>query len=100
MSVSISVHDFISTYKHSGQVLIDARSEGEFARGYIPGAVNIPLLNDEQRAIVGITYKNKGRSEAVLKGFELAGPLFHQMILKTRSLSPSNEVMVYCWRGG
>jgi tRNA 2-selenouridine synthase len=100
MSISLPIQEFLSAYRLSGCALIDARSEGEFRRGHIPGAVNIPLLNDAARVVVGTTYKQQGRSEAVLKGFELAGPLFHQMILQTRTLAPSNEVMVYCWRGG
>jgi tRNA 2-selenouridine synthase len=100
MSQSLIAEDFLSLYKVSKPLLIDTRSEGEFARGHIPGAINIPLLNNEQRAVVGTTYKKKGRQEAVLKGFELAGPLFHKMILKVSKLSDAPEVMVYCWRGG
>lgn len=40
---------------------IDVRSESEFARAHIPGAINLPLLNDEERALVGTTYKLEGR---------------------------------------
>lgn len=100
MPVNLPIDDFVDQVKLSGKVIIDARSEGEFQRGHIPGAVNIPLLNNDHRVTVGTTYKQKGRSEAVLKGFELVGPLFHEIILKTKSLCRSNEVMVYCWRGG
>ena len=81
-------------------MLIDSRSEGEYEKGHLPGAVNIPLLNNENRAIIGKIFKENGRQDAVLKGFELAGPLFHQMITQTLTLTDNKEVMVYCWRGG
>ena len=40
--------------------VIDVRSPGEFAYGHIPGAVNIPLFDDRQRAEVGTLYKAEG----------------------------------------
>lgn len=95
-----AIEEFLSHYKTSGQLLIDSRSEGEYERGHIPGAINIPILNNEHRAIVGTIYKQKGRQEAVLKGFELSGPMFHSMMLKVRDLCKESPVMVYCWRGG
>ncbi len=100
MSSIVLIDEFLKLYKSTGRLLIDARSEGEYGKGHIPGAVNVPLLNNENRVIVGTTYKQKGRKEAVLKGFELSGPLFHEMLLKVNELSDSPNVMVYCWRGG
>ncbi|MEP7265546.1 MAG: tRNA 2-selenouridine(34) synthase MnmH, partial [Bacteroidota bacterium] len=99
MSAAV-IEEFLSLYKTSGQLLIDSRSEGEFARGHIPGSLNVPILNDESRAIVGTTYKKNGRQEAVLKGLELSGPLFHSLVLKVSNLCNGSPVMVYCWRGG
>ncbi len=98
--VSLPIEDYLKKYKEEKVLLIDARSEGEFERGHIPGAINIPLLNNEHRVIIGTLYKQKGRQEAVLKGLELVGPLFHSIALKVKELSASNKVMVYCWRGG
>lgn len=80
--------------------LIDARSSSEYNQGHIPGALNIPLLDDEHRAIVGTTYKKQGRQAAVEKGFELVGPHFYEIIKKAKQLCNGNEVMMYCWRGG
>ena len=57
--------------------LVDARSEGEFAQSYIPGAINIPILNNAERVQVGTLYKQAGPEKATLKGFELVGPRFH-----------------------
>ena len=44
-----------------GFQVVDVRSPGEFADGHVPGAVNLPLLDDAQRAAVGIAYKERGR---------------------------------------
>lgn len=84
----------------SGEIIIDARSEGEYHHGHIPGAINIPLLNNEERRIVGTCYKREGREEAVLKGFELVGHKFAEYIRKVSSLASGKKVKVYCWRGG
>ncbi len=81
-------------------LLIDSRSEGEFIKGHIPGAINIPLLNNEHRSIVGTTFKKNGRQDALIKGFELVGPHFHEIILKAKAATDSPEIMIYCWRGG
>ena len=53
-------------------IFIDTRSNAEYLKGHIPGAVNIELLNNEQRAVVGTVYKQKGQKEAIKKGLELA----------------------------
>ena len=81
-------------------VLIDVRSEGEFLQGHIPGAINIPLLNNEERAIVGTVYKQRGNRDAVQKGFELVGGKFSDYITKAKEISVGNSISVYCWRGG
>jgi tRNA 2-selenouridine synthase len=83
-----------------GHLLLDVRSEKEFAHAHIPGAINIPLLNNEHRHEVGIVYKQEGREAAVIRGFELAGPLFASMIRKISSQRKSGKVFLYCWRGG
>ena len=51
--------------------LIDVRAPGEFAKGAFPCAINLPLLDDEQRHQVGICYKQEGKSEAICLGRQL-----------------------------
>ena len=80
--------------------ILDARSEGEFAQSHILGAINLPILNNKDRKVVGTIYKQEGSENAVLKGFELVGPRFHEIIKEAISLVPSRKVIVYCWRGG
>ncbi|GAB1447235.1 MAG: tRNA 2-selenouridine(34) synthase MnmH [Bacteroidia bacterium] len=87
----------ISSQAH---VLVDVRSEGEFAQGHIPGAVNLPLLRNEERVLVGTTYKKEGNQAAVLLGYELVGPRFRQLIEGAISLSEGKPLVLHCWRGG
>jgi len=81
-------------------VIVDVRSPGEYAAGHIPGAFNVPLLNDEARKTVGITYKTKGRDAAVLEGFKLSGPLFATLIEQCKAYAGGKSMLIYCWRGG
>ena len=50
--------------RHAFDAVIDARSPAEFAIDHIPGAVNYPVLDDEERRIVGTLYKQQGAFEA------------------------------------
>ena len=50
---------------------IDVRAPTEFATGTLPGAMNLPLLNDRERHEVGITHKHKGAAAAVQRGESL-----------------------------
>ena len=54
--------------------LIDVRSPSEYKQGHIPGAINIPLFQDNERAIVGTLYKKRGKYQAVKAGLDLLGP--------------------------
>jgi tRNA 2-selenouridine synthase len=80
--------------------IIDARSEGEFELGHLPNAQNIPILNNEERVVVGTIYKEKGAEKATLKGFELVGPRFHLIQKEALKKFPSKKIITYCWRGG
>lgn len=98
-------------------IIIDARSPSEYRHAHIPGALNLPLLDDEHRKIIGTLYKQAGREAAVLKGFDLVGPKFGDLVREAKSMagmsgnSPTDrefipsqndqrEITVYCWRGG
>lgn len=79
---------------------IDVRSEGEFEAGHIPGAVNIPILNNEHRVLVGTSYKQEGKDSAVELGYKLVSPLFEQLIAEARKHLKENKIVIYCARGG
>lgn len=81
--------------------IIDARSEGEFALDHLPGAINCPVLNNEERVRVGTLYKQVGSFEAKKLGAALvarniARHLDEQFADKPKDWKP----LVYCWRGG
>lgn len=78
----------------------DVRSPGEYAAGHIPGAVNIPLFEDGQRAEVGTVYKKEGNIHAVLRGIDLAAPYMSAKLQKALDLTPGGKLLVHCWRGG
>ena len=81
--------------------LIDARSEAEYAEDHLPGAVNWPTLNDEERIFVGTTYKQVNAFEAKKRGAAIAARNISQHIEREVIDKPKDwKPMVYCWRGG
>lgn len=98
----MSPKEVLSGLQASNLLLIDARSEGEFAKGNIPGSINIPLLNNEDRHLIGIEYKTKGQQAAVDMGFERVGPRFSMLIQTAREAHAQfkRPLVVLCWRGG
>ncbi len=96
----LDIDEFLDFSDKGDHVIIDARSESEFAHAHIPGAINIPILNDEERKLVGTEYKQKGKDAAVQLGFRLVGPRFHEIITDTISKAEKNNLLLYCWRGG
>ena len=80
--------------------VLDVRSQGEYAAGYIRGAINVPLLTDDERVVVGTAYKQKGQREAIHEGFRLVGPRLPDMIAEAEKVANGKEVIVHCWRGG
>ncbi|MCF2519591.1 tRNA 2-selenouridine(34) synthase MnmH [Dyadobacter sp. CY351] len=80
--------------------LADVRTPAEFAHGHIPGAFNLPLFSNEERVVVGTTYKQVGREEAILLGFDLTGPKWSGFIKQALEVAPDKKIAVHCWRGG
>jgi tRNA 2-selenouridine synthase len=97
-AVTLTIEDFLNL--RSSLPVVDVRSEKEFEEGHIPGAVNIPILNNEERVAVGTDYKNKGRAEAIKTGFRLVGPRFLEIINHAERVAGGKELLVHCWRGG
>ncbi len=94
----LSISEFLSM--RESLPVVDVRSPGEFQEGHIKGAVNIPLLNNEERIAVGTDYKQKGRNEAIKTGFRLVGPRLWDIINETERITGGKDIIVHCWRGG
>ena len=82
--------------------LIDVRSPIEFKKGAFINAVNLPIMNDEERHLVGIYYKEKGTDEAVKLGHKLvSGDIKASRINAWKSFIEDNpQSIIYCFRGG
>lgn len=98
MIISLEASDF---YQYSGSMpVVDVRSPGEFAAGHITGAINLPVFDDTQRAVVGTIYAKRGRSEAAVAGLDFVLPKIMEIIGQVRVLSPHMNLILHCWRGG
>jgi tRNA 2-selenouridine synthase len=82
--------------------LIDVRAPIEFAKGAIPGAVNLAVLNNEERALVGTTYKNQGQKAAIDLGRQLvSGETLEKRITGWTDFAKAHpDAQIYCFRGG
>jgi tRNA 2-selenouridine synthase len=81
--------------------IVDARSEGEFSEDRLPGAVNWPSLNNEERKLVGTIYKQVSPFEARKRGAALVAANVARHIEQHVLDKPKGwQPLVYCWRGG
>lgn len=89
--------------------IIDVRSPSEYYKGHMPNSINIPLFNNNERAIIGTIYKRLGREKAVIEGLkiidinieELINRLFECISLKNRDDDIDKKLIrIYCARGG
>ena len=81
--------------------IIDVRSPAEFALDHIPGSINYPVLNNEERAQIGILYKQVSpfaakKLGAAIVSRNIAQHLEQSMLDHPREWRP----LIYCWRGG
>ncbi len=96
----IEIEEALTLYAQGDIPVVDVRSEKEFEKGHIPGAINIPLLNNEHRHLVGCCYKEQGQSKAVELGYALVSPLFPEIQQKALSSTAKRTIILHCWRGG
>ncbi len=95
----LPINEFLDKARHLP--VIDVRSPGEYDHAHIPGAVSIPLFDNDERALVGTKYKNAGKDAAVLLGLSLVGPKLADFVKQSKKLNAQEkEVLVHCWRGG
>jgi tRNA 2-selenouridine synthase len=94
--------------------VFDVRSPGEYSHAHIPGAISLPLFNDEERKVVGTAYKQESRETAIKLGLDYFGVKMRKMVeevepllkqkkwTKSRPDPDTNKkiVLVHCWRGG
>ncbi len=85
----------------TADTIIDARSPAEFAIDHIPGAINCPVLSDDERRVVGTAYKQQGAFEARRIGGGMVAANLARHFASTFADKPASwKPIVYCWRGG
>jgi tRNA 2-selenouridine synthase len=107
----LSIQPFLA--QHGNSLLLDVRSPAEYAHAHLPGAISLPLFTDEERKIVGTTYKQTSREAAIKIGLVFFGPKMRPMVEQVEALvaerqkatlnsdqRPTASVYLYCWRGG
>ncbi|RXQ94942.1 tRNA 2-selenouridine(34) synthase MnmH [Ancylomarina salipaludis] len=98
MVTKLSAQDFLE--KGKTIPIIDVRTPAEFEQGHIPGAINIPIFTNEERAQVGTKYKRSSKDAAVLLGLELVGPKLAVFVRRAKKIAVEGEILIHCWRGG
>ncbi len=82
--------------------LIDVRAPVEFEDGSLPGAANLPIMNNDERAQVGTCYKAQGQEEAIDLGHRLVSGEVREGRIRdwVRFIQAHPTAQVYCFRGG
>lgn len=81
--------------------IIDARAPSEFAEDHLPGAINLPVLSDQERAQVGTIYKQVSPFDArKLGGAMVAANVARHIAGPLAGFAGGWRPLVYCWRGG
>jgi len=116
----IDIEQFLELAKE--YPVLDVRSPGEYLHAHIPEAISFPLFSDEERKVVGTSYKQQSREQAIKIGLDYFGPKMRMMveeveeIIHNRQLTIDNKqqtinkaekplliancVLIHCWRGG
>ncbi|WP_144463582.1 tRNA 2-selenouridine(34) synthase MnmH [Siminovitchia fortis] len=94
----ITVSDLLAKKNQEPHTIIDVRSPKEFKEATIPGSINIPILNDEERAEVGTIYKQAGKEAAMEKGLAIFSIKLPEFIGEFKKIE--TPMTVFCWRGG
>jgi tRNA 2-selenouridine synthase len=95
----VSPADFLQKFRDD--LLIDVRTPHEFSQGHIPGALNVPIFSDAERAEIGLLYKKAGSQKAVLLGLKIIEGRLSQFAAELiERCKNARMVTVYCWRGG
>ncbi|CAH0117766.1 MULTISPECIES: tRNA 2-selenouridine(34) synthase MnmH [unclassified Paenibacillus] len=98
MFQDITIEQLRELQNAGGVRLIDVRSPGEFAEFTIPGSVNIPLFDDEERAEIGTIYKQISIQAAKDRGLEIVSAKLPHLVRQFRQIE--GRKAVFCWRGG
>jgi tRNA 2-selenouridine synthase len=85
-----------------GGVFLDVRAPVEFTEGTLPGSVNVPILNDQERHEVGLCYKRRGPDAALETGHRLvSGEVKQERVRRWSEIAGAEpDLILFCFRGG
>lgn len=99
--MSIAFQSLADLARHGFDTVIDVRSPAEFAEDHFPGAINLPVLDDAERAKVGTVYKRESPFTARKLGAALVARNAARHLQEALADKPGHwRPLVYCWRGG
>jgi len=90
---------FEESQKIANPLYVDVRAPIEYNEDHIPGAINLPIFNDEERKEIGTLYKMAGKDDAVKRGAEVGGRRIVDIINSLSEIKDKN-IIIYCARGG
>lgn len=102
MSLDLPLFDDFVQLVRAQRPLIDTRAPVEFEAGAFPGAVNLPLMTDEERSAVGTCYKEQGNEAAVRLGHALVNEEVRRPRIQAWAdfYRAHPDALLYCFRGG
>ena len=96
----LSINDWLEKL-NSDDLILDVRSPKEFNHAHIPQAYSLSLFTDDERKIVGTTYKQNSREAAIKIGLDFFGGKMKTMVETVEQLNPKDKkIFIHCWRGG
>lgn len=99
--MAITLTSLADLAAHGFDDIIDARAPAEYAEDHLPGAISLPVLNDDERAQVGTIYKQVNPFTARKLGAALVAANVSRHLLEKLADKPGGwRPLVYCWRGG
>lgn len=90
---------FEESMEMSNPLYVDVRAPIEYNEDHVPGAVNLPIFNDEERREIGTLYRMSGQGDAIKRGTEIGGKRIVDIINGISEVK-DKEIVIYCARGG
>lgn len=98
---TIKYEDWEKSSASVDSILLDVRSPSEYRSETIPGAINIPIFNDEERSLIGTIYKQESAEKAKKIGVEAVSKKLPDIYDKVVKLNGQyNKLVFFCARGG
>ncbi|MEK6920937.1 MAG: tRNA 2-selenouridine(34) synthase MnmH [Nanoarchaeota archaeon] len=99
MPPQITIQEALQKQKTENTIFIDTRAPIEFEEDHLPNAINVPIINNQERVIVGTIYKQVSQEKAIDVGM---GFYRNRIPIIMKAVEPHKDktMIVYCWRGG